>query len=253
MKTIQTILISVLCLVGIILIQNNQIKNINPNQNNLYEQEDTLAKLTLKSQKNLPNLGFANLWADWNYLKFIQYYGDPLARKATGYDLIPQFFKIIVDNDPRFIRAMMVLSPANSLSAASPQITVDLLNQVLQKISPQVDPLTPFIWSYKGIDEMLFLGQNKAAQHSHEMAAKWALKTTDPNRQFVAQRNQATADFLARNPNSKKARVMAWTLILSEAINEDTQATAIKQIKGLGGKVSFDSAGKIKIDFPEKD
>ncbi len=240
-------------LVGVAFLQSKQLRAITEDINPNYQQEAEKQRIFLEMQTKMPRFGFKNIWADWNYLQFIQYFGDAPAREMTGYSLIPQFFATIVKDDPRFIKAMLMLSVTNSMYAASPKTTVKLLNQVLQEITPELDPLSPYIWSYKGVDEMLFLGDIKGAQHSYEMAAEWALRTNDKDKEAVAQRNRETAAFLAKNPDSKKARVAAWMFILSGGINEETQKLAIREIISLGGKVTLTPEGNLKVDFPEDD
>lgn len=204
-------------------------------------------------QSKLPTLGFDNLVADWNYLQFIQYFGDNDARKATGYGLIPTFFEVVTKNDPNFIQAILMLSTANTMYALTPTVTVKMLDKAAQRIDPRFNTLAPYLWSYKGMDEMLFLGDVKSAQKSYEKAAEWALKTNAPDKEALAQRNQETAEFLAKNPDSRKARIAGWTFLLSNPINKETQELAIKQILALGGKINLLPQGDIQVLFPEED
>lgn len=238
---------------GIAFIQAQQLEMMNKNVNRDYQREAEKERLFLELQPKIPRFGLENLWADWNYLQFIQYFGDRLAREKTGYLLTTEFFTSIVQDDPRFISAILMLSTSNSLYAVSPETTVQLMDQVLQQISPELDPLTPYVWSYKGVDEMLFLGDMKAAQHSYEMAAEWALKTNGKDKEAVAQRNRQTAIFLAENPDSKKAKVAGWSFILSGGLNEETQKLAIQEIISLGGKVTPTPEGGFQVEFPDQD
>jgi hypothetical protein len=237
-------------LAGIIFLQEKSFQSNTQTTSELYQREAKADQVFLDIQTRIPTLGFENILADLTLLKFIQYFGDEPARKETSYELIPRFFQAIVNNDPRFTQAMLMLSSANSLYALSPQTTVKLLNQALENIFSRRDPLAPYVWTYKGVDEMLFLGNIKAAQNSYEMAAKWALERGDT---ISAKRNTETAEFLAKNPDSKKARVAAWMSILENAINNETRQRAIKEIQVLGGKVNIDTKGDLLINFPEKD
>lgn len=240
-------------LVGIILLQEKSIQQNSQTPSEQYKTEVKSDQIFLDVQSRIPTLGFDNILADWTLLKFIQYFGDKPARQETSYELIPQFFQIIVNNDPRFTQALLMLSSANSLYALSPQTTVKLLNQSLKKITPQLSPLSPYVWTYKGVDEMLFLGDIKAAQHSYEMAAKWALERGGKEDKAVAKRNAETAAFLAKNPNSKKAQVAAWMSILENTFTEETKQRAIREIISLGGKATITANGELMITFPEKD
>jgi len=247
------IVLFLVSLIGIVSLQEKQISIITGERDENYFQQEEAERVLLGIQNKMPRFGFDNLFADWNYLQFIQYFGDTSARDETGYTLVPKYFELIVKDDPRFVQAMMILSTANTLYGVSPVTTVKLLNEAVSKIKPEDHPLSPYLWSYKGVDEMLFLGESQEAQKSYEMAAEWALRTTDPDKEAVAQRNRETAEFLATNPDSKKARVSAWMFILTGGINEETQQLAIKEIQSLGGKLSLTPEGYLKVEFPEED
>jgi hypothetical protein len=242
-----------LALIGVFYLQEGRFEQRKKVEGDSFFIEEKSVKTFLDIQGKMPSFGFDNVVADWNFLQFIQYFGDTNAREKTGYSLIPEFFEIMVKKDPRFTRAYLILSPSNSLYAIEPEITVDLLKKVLQKVSPQTDPLASFVWIYKGVDEMLFLGDTKAAENSYRMAANWVLISHGKSGQKVAQRLLETAQFLAKNPDSRKARISAWTTVLSGAIDEQTQQRAIKEIRSLGGQVKVTFQGKLEITFPEKD
>lgn len=205
----------------------------------------------LKLQAYAPKLGFENILADWLFLQFIQYFGDTEVRKVTGYDLIPDYFRSIIQDDPRFLAAYFNLSTANSLYAARPEVTVKLTDQVLKHIYPNFDPKTPLVWSYKGIDQLLFLGDGEGAGHSYGTAAKWALERNDADSREIAGRNLEMAQFLAANPDSRKAQIGAWISILENAKETDTQKRALAEIKKLGGTVSVSPEGRVEIKVPD--
>ncbi len=246
--------LALLSLGGVIFLQQKTlVHHQEENKTAIYTKDEENDQIFLTTQTKLPSLGFNNLLADWTFLRMIQYFGDTPAREELGHELIPQFFKIIVDRDPRFVQALLILSSANTMYAFQPQKTVNLLDQALKSITPKLSYLTPYVWSYKGVDEMLFLGNNKASQHSFEMAAKWARERGDNTDLAVAKRNQDTADFLAKNPDSKKARVAAWMSILEGALDDRVRKQAIREILALGGKVNRNPDGNLEIVFPEKD
>ncbi|PSO71434.1 MAG: hypothetical protein BRC40_11625, partial [Cyanobacteria bacterium QH_8_48_120] len=167
--------VAILCIAGIGALQfpRLEMQEIQPGKNEYLRQEENQAT-NLNSLKTLPSFGFDNLFADWLYLNFIQYFGNGEARSETGYSLSPEYFEAVVNHDPRFVQAYLALSPATTLYAGQPQKTVALIEEGLQSISPEISRKSPYLWMYKGSDEMLFLGDTEAAQHSYEMAAKWA-------------------------------------------------------------------------------
>jgi hypothetical protein len=246
------------CLVGITFLQLLKINDL-ANQagtSQTYLKQEEFEKIRLTLFKRIPSLGFSNLIADWSFLEFLQYFGDDSARKATGYSLAPDYFEAIVAHDPRFTQAYFYLSPATSLYAGRPDLSVELIRQGLKSVSPDTSPNSYYLWLYKGTDEMLFLGKIVAAQHSFEMAAKWASVYNNPAAKQVAISAQQTAQFLAHNPSSKRAQVSAWMMILGNAIDDHTRQLAIEHIKALGGQVKITlqmGIKEVRVQLPKED
>jgi hypothetical protein len=249
-----TLAVFILCLTGIVLLQKDrlQLKSSRLTKAEYFRQEQT-EKVSLNILSQIPTVGFKNLLTDWIFLRFIQYFGDGEAREQTGYSLSPKFFAAVVERDPQFVSAYLPLAPATSIFAGQPQTTVALIKQGLKSISPKSSPLSYYLWLYKGIDEMLFLGDAKAAKQSYEMAAKWAETYDDPASQARAANARQTAQFLAKDPNSKIARIGAWTMVLSSAPDEKTQQRAISQIKALGGEIIITPEGRLNVKVPKED
>lgn len=245
--------VAALCLVGVVSLQlpklNTQNRQLSKAE---YLRQEQIEKTSLGLLQKLPAFGFDNLIADWAYLQFIQYFGDSTAREQTGYSLTPTHFEVVVNRDPRFIQALLFLSPATSLYAGRPDRTVALMEQSLKSLTPTA-PKAYFVWLYKGVDEMLFTGDSQAARYSYEMAANWASQHHDPQSQGIAARARKTAQFLARNPRSKTAQVNAWALILANAIDDSTRQFAIRRIRALGGQVSITPQGQVKVQPPKID
>nr|WP_290226432.1 hypothetical protein [Trichocoleus desertorum] len=217
------------------------------------EREIAAEKLRLNLLEKLPTFGFSNLLADWVFLNFLQYFGDDEVREKTGYELSPEYFEVILSRDPYFLDGYFFLSGSTALYAGMPERSVALMNRSLERLSPQVPPKAYYVWRYKGIDELLFLGDSKAAQNSFAMAAKWANTYTDAESQSVAQFSQRTAQFLARNPRSKFAQVAAWSQVLSVATDDRTRQIAVKRIRALGGDVITGPDGTSRIKSPPRD
>lgn len=217
-----------------------------------YIRQERSSSAILEAQKRLPALGFENLIAGWTYLQFIQYFGDGEARAVTGYSLNRDYFEIIVDLDPRFWRASLSLSSATSLFGGRPDITVELLGKALQSL-PNDTLGTYFVNTYRGVDQMLFLGDVPGARRSYERAAEVARRLPDDPEvsRILSERASNTARFLKNNPDSRKARVGAWTQIFSLAADDETRERAIQEIRLLGGTVRRNPDGTISIITPE--
>ncbi|MEM8779152.1 MAG: hypothetical protein AAGF26_09825 [Cyanobacteria bacterium P01_G01_bin.49] len=254
-KMIGTIAIIIISLTSVIWLQKSRL---NPNKESLskaeYQKQEQLEKLQLTIYKGLPSLGFNNLLADWFYLRFIQYFGDGEARGETGYSLSPDYFELVVDKDPRFVDANLKLSVSTSIFAGQPKQSVAYLEQSLKETpSKLISPVYPpyYLWIYKGIDELLFLGDTDAAIESNKMAANWAETYPDEASQQTAVRRRETVKFLENNPQSKVAQIGAWTQVLSGANDQKTQERALAEIKALGGEIIINPDGTARIRVPE--
>ncbi|NCO74969.1 MAG: hypothetical protein GW795_02070 [Cyanobacteria bacterium] len=250
-NTMGILLIFLFSLIGIAYLQlpmANQKKENLTKVEALRQQEKEGVKINLL--KNLPDFGFNNLVADWIYLQFIQYFGDR-ARDYTGYSLNPEYFRGVVDKDPRFISPYFILAPATSLFSGRPDISVELMAQGLESISPE-QPKAYQVWFYKGIDELLFVGKPEDAQKSYEMAVKWAKYHNDAGSKTVARQAEETANFLEKNPDSKKAQAAAWMGIFANAREDVVRDLALRNIKRLGGNLVV-SGNKASLSFPTED
>jgi hypothetical protein len=256
-QLVATSLIGLLCIVAVWALQMPQLNRLkNGLETSLPEalrQEVELENLRLNLLQKTPAFGYDNLFADWTFLYFLQYFGDDKARDMTGYSLSPKYFEIIVDRDPRFLGTYIGLSTSISMYAGMPEKSVALMEQGLKSMSPKNPPNSYYVWRYKAIDELLFLGNSQAAGQSFEKAAEWASTYSDEESKNIAAFSRKTAEFLSRNPNSKFAQVAAWTMVLSNTRDKRVEKIAISRIEAIGGKVVITPEGKVKIQPPPRD
>jgi hypothetical protein len=239
-------------LTGIIGLQKQYYSEyLNPDRNLDYFQQEKSLETTLGFQKKTPYFGFNNLVADWHFLQYIQYFGDEKARNKTGYHLVTDYFEAIIDANPRFIKALLSLSTSNSVFAGRPDKSVVLMDRALKSISPKYFPLAYLIWTYKATDQILFLGDIKAAKKSYETGAEWAEARGDDFGKKAAVRPRETAKFLGTNPNPTKARIYAWMQIFSDAKDQKTRLHALQQVQSLGAQILFGDRGDLKIILPK--
>ena len=238
------------CIAGIFYLQKFRL-NVQENAlNQSYLKQEQNQKISLNLLNDFSSFGFNNLIADWTFLNFIQYYGDAPAREQTGNSLSPNYFEAVVKNDPLFIDAYFLLAPATSLFAGQPQKSVDLITKGLRYVSPDM-PLAYQLWTYKAVDELLFLGDTEAAKKSYQMAAQWARYQDDEMSRLNGARAAETAQFLETNPDSKQAQVGAWLMIFGNARDEQTRREALRRIEALGAKVII-TPGKVSVQMPEE-
>ena len=256
-QSIGASLVALLCFFAVGMLQLPKLNLLRNRAQNAsreaLQQQVESEKLRLNLLQKTPAFGFDNLIADWVFLNFLQYFGDDDVRLQTGYALSPEYFKIIVDRDPHFLGAYIGLSTSISMYAAMPQESVALMEKGLKSMSPHTPPKSYYVWRYKGIDELLFLGDAQAARQSFERAAEWASAYSDEESKNVAAFSGQTAEFLSRNPNSKLAQVNAWVMVLNNTTDKQARKIAISRIEALGGKVVITPEGKILIQSPPKD
>ncbi|MEA5451564.1 hypothetical protein VB780_23510 [Leptolyngbya sp. CCNP1308] len=217
------------------------------------ERQDQATAAALTLGQKMPTFGFDNLAADWFFLRFLQYFGDDEARAKTGYGLSPEFFKAIIPNDPYYRMFYLFLSGSTSNFAVQPEQSVAITAQGLERLTPTLPPDSFYIWRYRGVDELLYLGDGRAAQRSYQTAADWARQSPHPEAPYIAENSQRTADFLAQNPLSKQAQVNAWASVLGTAFDDATRQRAIDRINALGGSVFISETGEVSIRFPPDD
>lgn len=250
LKTVGLIGIIGALMMVIIEMQESKVKTLTKEKllERNYGQESRLENTQVQLLKNLPAFGFNNMLANWSMLQFIQYYGDVDARRETGYGLSPDFMQAVVRNDPKFIRAYLMMSVASSVNAGRPERTIEIMNEGLAQLTPDI-PNAYYLWLYKGVDELLFLGDIAAAKHSNQMAADWAKIAGN---QFIEKSALGTVRFLETNPDSRAPRVGAWMLVWLNSKEEETRKLAKDNIEKLGGKLVIVNDNQV-MAIPPKD
>jgi hypothetical protein len=241
----------------VIYLQSPKLASIKQSSQNSSKAELGRQEARLKAQlaiaKTLPAFGFKNLVADWQFIDFIQYFGDTKVRQKAGYGAVMEYLETILDRDPRFLYAYYYLSSTGSMYAGQPERTIEIMNRGLKSLSPKVPDRSYYIWRHKAVDELLFLGKTRDAHDSMLTAANWAGQYSDRESKIAAQVSQTTAKFLARNPNSKQAQFDAWSMVLGSAVDDFVIKRAIVGIRSTGGKVTIGPTGEFKVQPPAKD
>ncbi|WP_204138092.1 hypothetical protein [Halomicronema sp. CCY15110] len=181
---------------------------------------------------SLPDFGFRNLWADWTFLNFLQYFGNFEYRQETSYRLSGDYFEIILDRDPYAYLPYEYLSSSVSLFAGEPKRAVAMQENGLKYLAPDFPPESYFIWRHKGIDEILFLDDYDASAKSHDMAASWAAQSSLPAAKEDQHSLRDTADFLAQGDFDPAAvQITAWAQLIRTAPDAQTQDKAIERLR----------------------
>ncbi|MBD2103010.1 hypothetical protein [Leptolyngbya sp. FACHB-261] len=222
------------------------LRTTDENPQQAVEQE----KIRLAALHKVPSMGFDNLIADWAFLGFLQYFGDEQARQATGYELSGDYFDIIIGRDPQFLLAYLFVSTSTSMYAAQPARSVAILSHGLESLSPEATPEAYLVWRYKAIDQLLFLGDRQGGAASFAQAANWAERFAhDPTAAAVSRQ---TAQFLQGGRDLRAAQMSAWTMVLTQAVDERTAAIARQQILDLGGQIKQKPDGSWGVSLPPR-
>ena len=226
-----------ICLAGIVFSQSQEyIKSAQKlNRADYLAQEQEQAKL-VSWQKQSPNLGFSNLKADWSYLNFVQYFGDEHARETIGYGLVPDYFEAITQIDPRFAQAHLNLSIANSMYTGNPEKTIALMEKVLESVDPESEQAS-FLWTAKGLDELLFLGDKEAAIKSYQMAAKWSAITKSDRPDGLTIKDLEQALESTNEIDLKSAQIRAWSSVLVHVKDNQRKREIMSKIDGLKAEI----------------
>ena len=118
-------------------------------------------------------------------------------------------------------------------------------------LSPQIHPKAFQVWRFKGLDQLLLLGDAPASVKSHEMAAEWVKGTPDADLEPIFRQ---VADFLRQDPNSVPVRLQSWATIYSQAAqvkDKQTQTRAQQEIEKLGWELEIVD-GQLKLKEKEK-
>ena len=233
----------------IIDLQSAQIQKISENTltEKTYLKQEKSEGLKLSYLKKMPTFGLSNLIADWTMLEFLQYFGDGEARNITGYSLSADYLEVIAQNDPFFSRAYIIISPASSMFAGTPERTVTIMNKGLAKMSPDITDAY-YVWLYKGTDEILFLGDLKKAKKSYQMSANWASKAGNEK---ISESAEGTAKFLATKPDASQAQVGAWFTVWNNAKDERIRQIAEAKIESIGGELKIYPDGRVEAIPPK--
>lgn len=249
--------LALLAATGGVALQHDRLQRLTRQAGDLTP--EAIARETARETERLtvlrqtPTFGYDNVVAGWQFLSFLQYFGDLPARQVTGYALSPEYFEGILERDPFFKDAYLFLSTSASMYAGLPQRSIDLMARQLAKMTPMMPEESFYIWRYKAIDELLFLGDVPAAKRSFLQAAAWADVYSDPVSRQVAESSRRTVAFLERNPSSRGAQVSAWSMVLSSAPDPETQKRAVAAIERIGGRLEKRPGGGYGIVLPEKD
>ena len=225
-------------LAGIVISQSHEYKKAAQklNRADYLAQEQAQAR-QIDWQRSSPNLGFSNLKANWSYLDYVQYFGDRNARETIGYKLVPEYFAAIAGIDPRFVEAHLRLSIGNSMYAGDPETTIALMEQVLAVVDPESNNAS-YLWTSKGLDELLFIGDKEAAIESYEMAAKWANLTQDERSNRTAVEELETIFFDSTELDLKQAQVRAWSSVLVHIRDSQRQREILDKIIDLKAEIA---------------
>lgn len=198
--------------------------------------------------KNLPTLGLRNLFANYEFIRFLLYFGNEDIRH-TGYSSSPELLESVIHKEPYFMDFYLFLSQSTTIYAGRPDKTIQIMNEGISRIDNQYPDDGYRVWRYKGIDELLFLNNIQEAQASYEKAGILGSQSSEPSIQAVGRRSLQTASFLSKNPDSRQARISAWSNLMTTTFSDEARQRAAYEIQKLGGEVTFGEGGSISVQY----
>lgn len=225
-------------------LNNSRLDALDPQQ---AEQQEAI-ELELLARS--PTFGFNNLLANWTFLKWVQYFGDEEARDQTGYTLNDDYFDLITRLDPHFAEIYPFVSTAVSFTQGEPEKAIELMERGTKALSPEIDPKAFLVWRFKGLDELLLLGDIQASIYSHEMAAQWVKDTPYED---LAELYEKTAEFLRTDPDSTSVRLWSWNEVYRTAVNKTVQERAEQELLKLGAEKQITENGQVRFVLPPVD
>ena len=250
------LLVMAVCVVAIVSFQLPQLRQFEAEGDATaaeINQAVEAERLQLQVLQQTPAFGFDNLLSDWAFLRFLQYFGDDVARNKTDYRLSPDYFEVVIGRNPYFLPAYTFLSTSTSIYAGKPERTIAIAQKGIESLGPDRPPGSFYALRQMGIDQLLFLNDAAGARRSFEMAAEWARASEAEGSDRVAELSEQTAEFLANNPDSKFAQIAAWSMVLTTAPDQRTRDTAVERIEAIGGQIVMQEDGTFSIIPPERD
>jgi hypothetical protein len=222
---------------------------------NVADKEEALRQekqeaLRLEILKAAPTFGFDNLIADWTFLQFLQYFGDNDARNKTGYSLSGDYFDIVTKLNPRWVDIYLFVSNSLSIYEGKPKEGVEYMTRGVESLSPEIHPDAWLVPRYKGIDQLLLVGDVEGSIESHELAAKWAKGTDDEQLVPLFER---TAEYLRENPDNKSIKINAWLWVYYQTRDQKVRDRATQELLDLGVKKEEGEDGEIKFVVPKSE
>jgi hypothetical protein len=239
--------IAIVALAGAMMMQQTGLGNPRLAQTNPRQAQQQEA-LQLQILRRSPTLGFDNLIANYAFLKWVQYFGDEEIRDQIGYALNKEYFDVITRLDPRFVEMYPFISTAVSFAQGEPELGIQYMERGLAVLSPEINPKSFLVWRFKGLDQLLLLGDIPGSIESHEMAAQWTLKT---EYEGYADLYQSAADFLRTEPDSTRIRLWSWNDVYQNSINESVKQRAEQEMLNLGASKETTEDGQVIFRLPD--
>ncbi|MDJ0649552.1 MAG: hypothetical protein QNJ60_12680 [Xenococcaceae cyanobacterium MO_188.B19] len=228
-------LVLYVCLAGILLLQSNyRSKIISKSKKTNFLQEEQRLNSRINLQQIIPTFGFDNLKADKLFLSFIQYFGDKSAREETGYTLTPKYFATLMKYDTNFVDAYLTMANANTMYAGQPEKTISFIEELLDYSTVKSDSeLYSLLWLYKAYDELLFLGDIKAAEFSYNQAKQLLSQHQQNSQKVINSIYFPNTQSLNKNSDIIQAQITAWSTVLPHVRDTANKQKIITRISNL--------------------
>lgn len=173
-------------------------------------------------------LGFSNLIADWQWLQYVQYFGDQQARKQSGYGQSEEALEQIAVLNPQFVFVYAQANYAVAEAMDQPENAVQFLLEGARKNSGRQDTLgMPGTWYlYRLAASIVFRHFN-----DYERSAQlFALAAAEPGAPAVIKENAAYFFYAA---SDRERAIRLWKEFYQEAPTAQMRRAARDKLASL--------------------
>ncbi|MBC7882936.1 MAG: hypothetical protein H7Y37_16715 [Anaerolineae bacterium] len=182
------------------------------------------------SQPSKPpiTLGFSNLIADWQWLQYVQYFGDQQARQQSGYGQSEEALEQIAALNPQFVFVYVQANYAVAEAMHQPEKAVRFLLKGAQKNPGKQDALgMPGTWYlYRLAASIVFRHFN-----DYERSAQlFTLAAAEPGAPAVMKENAA---YFFHAANDQERAIRLWKEFYQEAPTAQMKRAAREKLISL--------------------
>jgi tetratricopeptide (TPR) repeat protein len=121
--------------------------------------------------------------------------------------------------------------------AGYPEKSIALMEKALASVDPASEKAA-YLWTAKGLDELLFMGDKEAAIKSYQMAAQWQSLANTKKTDGLTIKNLELALQDTNEIELKQAQIRAWSTVLAYVRDQPRQREILDKISSLKAELA---------------